>query len=200
LIPNYIAPNDQGQCPLSYREDLLMARPRLQASDTNASIVQATDELCLGPLGDWIGFHLRLAQSASFHAFARRLDQIDVSPGWFAVLALINENPGITQTALSRADTRDKSSLTPILDDLERRAMILRERLPSNRRSYSLRLTAAGVSLLNELMRHARAHEAELDRLAAPIGKSSLIEILQKISTAFTHDDFKTSAPKLGRT
>ena len=122
-----------------------------------------------------IGFHLRLAQSASFHAFARRLDRVDVSPGWFAVLALIGENPGITQTALSRADTRDKSSLSPILDDLDRRGLITRERLPSNRRSYSLNLTQAGVKLRDELMKHARAHEHELDQIVGPGGKADLI-------------------------
>jgi DNA-binding MarR family transcriptional regulator len=104
----------------------------------------ATEDLRLGPLANMISFHLRLAQSASYHAFARRLNHIGVSPSWFAVLALIGENPGITQTALSRADSRDKSGLTPILDELDRRGLVRRERLPSNRRSYSLNLTRTG--------------------------------------------------------
>jgi len=65
-----------------------------------------TEGVRFGPLENLIGHHVRLAQSASFHVFARRLGPVDVSPGWFAVLALIGENPGITQTALSRADIR----------------------------------------------------------------------------------------------
>jgi hypothetical protein len=57
----------------------------------------------LGPLADFIGFHLRLAQEASFQAFARRVRDYKMRPGRFAVLALIGENPGISQTALGRA-------------------------------------------------------------------------------------------------
>jgi len=168
-----------------------MAKARHKTSQSHPAYPQASEELSLGPLAGLIVFHLRLAQSASFHAFARRLDGIDVSPGWFAVLALIKENPGVTQTALSRADTRDKSSLTPILDDLERRGMISRERLPSNRRSYSLNLTAAGLALLEDLMKHATAHEHELDQLVGPGGKADLIETLHRIAAAFSQQAVK---------
>jgi DNA-binding MarR family transcriptional regulator len=165
-----------------------MAQARLRVRRSEESLPAcspAAEDLRLGPLANMIGFHLRLAQSASFHAFSRRLDGVDVSPGWFAVLALIGENPGITQTALSRADTRDKSTLTPILDDLDRRGLITRERLPSNRRSYSLSLTKAGVKLRDELMKHARAHEHELDQIVGPGGMADLIGNLRRITTAF---------------
>ena len=72
----------------------------------------AAEPLRLGPLADFVGFHLRLAQEASFQAFARRVRDLDLRPGRFAVLALIGENPGISQTALGRVSGRDKSSLT----------------------------------------------------------------------------------------
>src|ERR1700719_3936530 len=84
----------------------------------------AATPLRLGALADFIGFHLRLAQEASFQAFARRVRDLDLRPGRFAVLALIGENPGISQTALGRASGRDKSSLTPALDDLAGRGLI----------------------------------------------------------------------------
>ena len=165
---------------------MAQARSRVRKSERSPpACAPVAEDLRLGPLEDLIGFHLRLAQSASFHAFARRLGRVDVSPGWFAVLALIGENPGITQTALSRADTRDKSSLTPILDDLDRRGLITRERLPSNKRSYSLNLTRAGVRLRDELMEHARAHERELDQVVGPGRKADLIGTLRGITTAF---------------
>ncbi|MCW5748726.1 MAG: MarR family transcriptional regulator, partial [Alphaproteobacteria bacterium] len=105
----------------------------------------------LGPLGDLIGFHLRRAQTASFQAFARRVGRTDLSPGTFALLTLIQHNPGISQTALSHADGRDKSSLTPALNALARRGLILRQRLPRNRRTYALSLTPAGGRVLAAL-------------------------------------------------
>ena len=56
-----------------------------------------------GPLADWLGFHLRMAQIASFQAFASEVGEVDVPPGRFALLTLIGRNPGISQTVLSRA-------------------------------------------------------------------------------------------------
>ena len=49
-------------------------------------------------------------------------------PGRFAMLTLIGRNPGISQTALSRANGRDKSTLTPLLADLVRRGLVRRTR------------------------------------------------------------------------
>jgi hypothetical protein len=92
-----------------------------------------------GPLPEWLGFHLRMAQIASFQAFAREVGEVDLPPGRFALLTLIGRNPGISQTVLSRAAGRDKSTLTPALRDLKRRGLIARNRLESDRRSYHSR-------------------------------------------------------------
>ena len=64
----------------------------------------------LGPLADMVGYHLRLAQEASFRAFAQRVGARSLKPRRFAILLLIDQNPGLTQTALSRASGRDKST------------------------------------------------------------------------------------------
>src|SRR3982074_1612831 len=86
-----------------------------------------------GPLADWVGFNLRMAQAAAFQAFSRRAQEVGTRPGRFATLMLIGRNPGISQTALSRANGRDKSSLTPVLNDLARRGLIRRTRTPAGR-------------------------------------------------------------------
>ena len=99
------------------------------------------EKICLGELDDYIGFHLRLAQNASFKAFKRQTGQSDLRPGRFAVLALIHHNPGITPMALSLASGRDKSTITPVLRDLQRAGMITRTPVPRDKRSHSLHLT-----------------------------------------------------------
>ena len=148
----------------------------------------APDAARPGPLADLIGFHLRKAQNASFQAFARRVGQTDLSPGTFALLTLIRHNPGISQTALSRADGRDKSSLTPALNALERHGLILRQRLPNNRRTYALSLTPAGEHVLVELGKHAEAHDRSLDRIVGLQQKARLIQILRRIAIELTGD------------
>jgi len=134
-----------------------------------------------GPLEEWIGFHLRLAQNASFQAFAREARGIDVSPGRFATLLLIGRNPGISQTALSRANARDKSSLTPVLEDLERRKYIRRVRPKSDRRSYRLMLTPSGERLLKQLTACATTHDRNLDRIIGPRERERFLKTLKKL-------------------
>ena len=136
----------------------------------------------LGSLAESIAFHLRLAQEASFQAFSRRVGGSDLRPGHYAALAIIAENPGITQTALGRASGRDISSLTPVLDGLVARGLVTRERVPTNRRSYSLSLTECGRGALERVRAHAAAHDADLDRLVGTGGKAALLRALRRIT------------------
>jgi DNA-binding MarR family transcriptional regulator len=138
----------------------------------------------LGPLADMVGFHLRLAQEASFRAFAQRVGARNLKPRRFAMLMVIDRNPGLTQTALGRASGRDKSTLTPALDDLEHRGLIERRRSPKDRRVYALHLTAAGRSLLRELTRHAAAHDRQLDRILGA-AKPQFVAALRRIAMSF---------------
>lgn len=138
-------------------------------------------DIDLGPLQDWLGFHLRLAQTASFQTFARLTKEFDVRPGRFAVLMLIGKNPGISQTALSRANARDKSTLTPALADLSRRRLITRRRIADDRRSYQLFLTPAGEAMLAKLTLRAAQHEEILDRVVGKADRKRFMEILKRI-------------------
>src|SRR5262245_18357296 len=135
-----------------------------------------------GPLADWIGFHLRLAQASSFQAFARRVQAVDLRPGRFAVLMLIRQNPGISQTDLSRANGRDKSSLTPVLTDLVRRKLVNRQRTAHDRRTYRLTLTPAGEAMLAELPECAKSHEAALDQVIGPRDRAKFLQILRRVA------------------
>lgn len=139
-------------------------------------------QIQLGPLDRYIGFHLRMAQNASFKAFARQTGDPELRPGWFAVLSLIESNPGITPMLLSRASGRDKSTLTPILRDLSHHDLIERLPVPGDKRSYALALTPAGRDKLRELAKHAEIHDRKLDQIAGP-KKAELLALLRRIST-----------------
>ena len=139
------------------------------------------DGIDYGPLAEWLGFHLRMAQIASFQAFAREVGEVELPPGRFALLTLIGRNPGISQTVLSRAAGRDKSTLTPALRDLKRRGLIARNRLASDRRSYHLTLTADGEAMLQRLTECAARHESKLDRVVGARDRARLLRLLRKI-------------------
>ena len=132
-----------------------------------------------------IGFHLRAAQEAAFQAFARRVGGFAAQPWHFAVLSLIDSNPGLSQAALAKVTRRDTSSLTAALNDLSRRGFVVRERVETNRRTYALTLTPAGRKALRELMAMAREHERDFERLVGASGKAGFIRTLQRIAEGF---------------
>jgi len=135
-----------------------------------------------GPLDKWIGFNLRMAQEATFQAFSRLSKEIGESPGRFATLTLIERNPGISQTELSRAAGRDKSTLTPVVEDLVRRGLVERRRMDHDRRSYRLNVTAEGKKTLALLTRCARRHERNLDRVIGTRDRTRFLALLKKIA------------------
>jgi DNA-binding MarR family transcriptional regulator len=139
------------------------------------------DAIDYGPLAGWVGFNLRMAQAAAFQAFSRLAKEIGTRPGRFATLMLIGRNPGISQTALSRANGRDKSSLTPVLNDLARRGLVSRRRTRADQRTYRLSLTPAGRRLLAGLTRCAREHERKLDRIIGAGEQKAFVRVLRRI-------------------
>ncbi len=140
------------------------------------------ESINFGPLAHWVGFNLRMAQEAAFQAFSRRSLEIGESPGRFATLTLIARNPGISQTELSHANGRDKSSLTPVVEDLVRRGLVERKRMDSDRRTYRLNVTPAGKKILTTLTRCARRHERNLDHVIGARDRKRFIQILKKIA------------------
>ncbi|HEX5213636.1 MAG TPA: MarR family winged helix-turn-helix transcriptional regulator [Pseudolabrys sp.] len=140
------------------------------------------DSLKFGPLEHWVGFNLRMAQEHAFAAFSRRSQEIGESPGRFATLTLIARNPGISQTELSHANGRDKSSLTPVVEDLVGRGLVERRRMREDRRTYRLNLTPAGKKTLTLLTRCARRHERVLDGIIGRRDRVRFLQVLKKIA------------------
>jgi DNA-binding MarR family transcriptional regulator len=174
------APNRDG----NDRMTALSARSVAATPAIRTSVPTAPPQL--GRLDGFIGYQLRLANDASFHAFARRVGNNDLKPGRFTLLALIGQNDGLTPTALSRISGRDKSSITPALHDLERRGLIRRKPVPGDRRSCTLALTAPGRAALCQLMGCAEEHDRHLDEIIGPRSRARFVAQLRRIVAALT--------------
>ena len=135
----------------------------------------------LGTLDDAIGYHLRRAQDASFRAFANSAGRHDLKPGHFAALLVIVNNPGIGQGALGQAISRDKSSVTPIIQTLFNRGLIDRQTSTVDRRRIQLSITTSGRALLRRLVPHVRAHDRKLDTIVGA-DKPMLLRVLRHIA------------------
>lgn len=138
----------------------------------------------LGSLDDALAYQIRMAQAASFRGFQRKVGLKWLKPGWFAVLSLIKDNPGVTAAELSRASGRDKSTMTPLLRELEQRALIVRTGVPEDRRRHALELTEEGASALDRLRSHAKDHDRELDSIAGS-NKQVVLEVLRQVAATY---------------
>jgi len=155
------------------------SRQRVRRGKNGEAIAES---IRFGTLEHWVGFNLRMAQEHAFEAFSRRSQDIGESPGRFATLTLIARNPGISQTELSHANGRDKSSLTPVVEDLVRRGLVERKRMREDRRTYRLNLTPAGKRTLTMLTRCARRHERVLDSIIGRRDRTRFLQILKRIA------------------
>jgi DNA-binding MarR family transcriptional regulator len=156
-----------------------------KGADASDEIDVSSTGIDLGGLDDYIGFHLRVAQDASFRAFARNAGQNDLKPGRFAALVVIDRNPGISQGALGRTIGRDKSTITPLVQFLHKDHLIERRPRPGDRRSNSLFVTPSGKLMLARLVRHARDHDRKLDAIVGG-HKAEFIELLKRIAHQLT--------------
>ena len=127
-----------------------------------------------------LGYQLRLAQLSVFRDFEKQVGTLGVSPGRVGVLALVEANPGVTQGELARAVGLDRSTMVPLLDGLEKRGIVERQR-GADRRTNGLWLTTSGRRMLVELKRRIRAHE---ERIAAGLSRAErlqLVALLRKL-------------------
>src|SRR5262245_59715441 len=100
--------------------------------------VRAVD---LGSRPASIAYMRRRASLAVNHDLAGRAAAIDMRPAQFAVLAIIDRNPALRQTQVAEALQIKKTNFVALLDTLEARGLVRRERVAADRRSYALHLT-----------------------------------------------------------
>jgi len=110
------------------------AAPRRAAAPSEAGV----REIDFDELPGYVGYQVRRTQAKIFADFEATLANVDFTPGSFGVLTLIRANPGITQVALAAAFGVDKSTMSPVIFRLEKRGLVRREVLASDRRCHAL--------------------------------------------------------------
>ena len=135
----------------------------------------------MGLLPSLLGYQLRLAQRAIFDDFAEAIGELEVSPGLFGMLVVIEANPGLKQTELANAAQLDRSSLVPALDKLEARGLVARRASAEDRRVNGLWLTQDGTALLKKLKQRVARHEQRLAQNLSEAEREQLIDLLQRI-------------------
>jgi DNA-binding MarR family transcriptional regulator len=134
-----------------------------------------------GPLGRYLGSQLRLTHIAALDALEAAFAPYKSSPIRFALMDQVNERPGSTQASLADILDVDRTTLVPMVADMERKGLLRREASEADKRAVQVWLTAKGKRLLAQLKPLAAAHEKRLCRDMAEPAKRELIEALRGI-------------------
>ena len=99
-----------------------------------------------------IGYLLKMSHSLMHDSVAAAFAGHDVSFMQWIVLMKLRESASLTASDLCREMRHDNGALTRMLDQLEERGYVQRERSEEDRRVVRLQLTGAGRRKVTELM------------------------------------------------
>lgn len=136
----------------------------------------------LGPLPDLIGYVLRRAQLVVFQDFFAAFAPFDIRPAQFAVLTVIERNPGLTQSQVAAALGIKRTNFVGLLNVLETRGLAERRQAARDRRSYALYLTTQGAALMGKLKPVLKAHESRMVAKVGPDGRDRLLALLREVA------------------
>jgi len=128
-----------------------------------------------------VGYMLRRAQLAVSADFGETLAELGLRAGQFAVLTVLDHNPGVTQSEVSAALSIQRANFVSIIDQLERRGLAKRTSSAADRRSNSLTLTAAGRRMLERASELQRLHETRIVHRLGPGGRDQLLRLLERL-------------------
>jgi DNA-binding MarR family transcriptional regulator len=80
-----------------------------------------------------------------------REENINLTNEQWTVLKIISTTPGISQTEIAERSLKDKTNITRILDGLEKKNHIVRDKDENDRRAYKINITKEGKKILKEV-------------------------------------------------
>ncbi|GAC1490563.1 MAG: MarR family transcriptional regulator [Chamaesiphon sp.] len=103
----------------------------------------------LAPRG--LGYRIKLLSQLLARQFQERLEPFDLTPFHWVVLCCLWEEDGLPTSSLGEKLQQVGGTLTGVLDRMEQRGLIRRERDTRDRRIWRIWLTEAGKELEEEL-------------------------------------------------
>lgn len=139
-------------------------------------------EIELGLLPGLVGYQLRRAQIETFQHFASSLGDEGLRPGWFGLLIIVANNPGLSQTQLARTLGVDGSTMVAMIDRMEQSGWVARSRSKTDRRSHELHVTDGGTEMLERITPMVRDHDAAITANLTETESRELLRLLRKVT------------------
>jgi DNA-binding MarR family transcriptional regulator len=141
--------------------------------------VEGDDDI--GAINDILGFHIRLAHGTVYRHFIETFSEIDMTQKQVSVLWLVDDHPGIAQTDLALRLRMDRATTMAIINRLQARHFLRRDKSPTDGRKQALFIEREGIKELAKAKKAVFAHEKWLKSRFTAKQVSQLIEMLALI-------------------
>ncbi|MFV0492546.1 MAG: MarR family winged helix-turn-helix transcriptional regulator [Pseudorhodobacter sp.] len=145
-----------------------------------------------GFLRDYLQFLLATASGLASHGFHLQAAEAGLPVAEWRVLACLSDRNGNTVTEIARLAQMEQSRLTKVIDRMDARALVRRERCGTDRRRVFVWLTPEGRRIAEDMVAQARAHEQAFlaacltEREAARL-KQLLTKVIDRASAETAH-------------
>jgi len=139
-------------------------------------------EAQLSPGGEPVlGLYLHVAYMAVIATFPGHVGKGDITPNLIGVLALVARAPGTNQAELARLIGLEPATVGQQVSRAVERGLVRRDHSPSDKRSYTLRLTPDGETMLKTLRKRIPPHESMIGAKLSPAERRRLRSLLDKL-------------------
>jgi DNA-binding MarR family transcriptional regulator len=148
-----------------------------------------------------VAFLLAQLGAHAASAFGDRLRPLGLRPPEAGVLRRLAGSPGESQRALADALGMHPPRLVALIDNLEARGLVERQRDSRDRRNYAISLTDAGREMWRKVSAVARRHEHAMTAALNEKESAQLASLLRRIAdeqalTPGVHPGFRSLAQR----
>ena len=137
-------------------------------------------------LEDSLGYAIaRVARTMKFEL--RRAVQaagFDVTPEQWGILCALWEKEGRSQSELAEITIKDTANITRMIDVMENKGLVFREKDPFDRRTYKIFLTKQGQELQNQLVPVVQGF---VERALSCFGRAERDNLMRMMNKLYTH-------------
>ena len=139
------------------------------------------------------GHLLRRCHQIAVGIFLDACAGFDLTPRQFALLESLSVDGPQDQVTLGGATGMDRTTITGVLRNLERRGLVRRSESPRDRRAKIVSLSASGEKLLREVLPSVQAAQA---RIVAPLDGAETEQLLCLLAKLAQDNNALSRAPE----
>ena len=129
-----------------------------------------------------VEFLLRLVCSALFHHGREALKLYKITPQQFEVMVMTYTTGQVSQVELPKKLFLAKSTVSALLDRLEKQGYIRREQSQADRRTYLITLTMKGRGVVMDVLERRGELVKRMLEALEPKLRAAFVEALQKVA------------------